>query len=516
MSRPQAALLRQATIRDAINQSRQYRARRGVHGKAKSVALAASSGESAVRWLAMTLLASLLLMVHWGEARATEIQRVISDAGIEAWLVEDNTVPIIAMDFSFAGGSTQDPSGKAGTAAMLSSLLDEGADDMDSQAFQTALEENAIKLSFDAGRDRFYGSLRTLTPNRQLAFDLLAKALQKPLFDAEPIERMRAQWIVSAKQELTDPDSIAARALREAAFGDHPYGIDPEGSQESLAAITRDDILAMHKNIFTRQGLKIGVVGAIDAESLKAMLDAVFAPLPASGTLLPVEDLDLTKTGEFHVDFATPQTKINFAMPGIDRHDEDFYAAYIVNHILGGGSFSSRLYNEIREKRGLAYGVYSYLADYDHVQILAGGMATRTDNTDQALLLVKQEIHRLGNEGPTEEELESAKKYLIGSYPLRFDSSSKISRQLVGIQEEDLGIDYFDKRNTYMEKVTLEDAKRAAKRLLDPSKLLIVTVGQQIKHASAEPQASGKAAPALAKAVAPANDNDAKRKVIAN
>ena len=509
MTRRQAAYLRQAQIQNAITQSRRQ--------KAQATALAPINRLSAPRLLTLTLLTSLLIMLSWGYAQATEIQRVVSDKGIEAWLVQDSTVPIIAMDFSFTGGSAQDADGKAGTAALLSSLLDEGAGDMDSQAFQTALEDNAIKLSFDTSRDRFYGSLRTLTPNKDIAFDLLAKALQSPHFDANPIERMRAQWIVSAKRRLKDPDAIAAKALREALFAGHPYGRDTNGTEASLARITRDDLVAMHKNVMTRDGLTIGVVGAIDAESLKVLLDKVFAPLPESGTLTPVDDIKITKTGEFHEDFATPQTKINFAMPGIKRHDDDFFAAYLVNHILGGGTFSSRLYEEIREKRGLAYGVYSYLTDYDHAQMLAGGMGTRTENADQALMLVKQEIQRLGKEGPTEEELASAKKFLIGNYPLRFDSSSKISRQLVGIQNEKLGIDYFDKRNSYIEGVTLEDAKRAAKRLLDPSKMLIVTVGQQIQHADAAPDKPAVASSASASAVpVAANDNASKPKVGVN
>nr|WP_321526355.1 pitrilysin family protein [uncultured Cohaesibacter sp.] len=476
------------------------------HRPARARALAnQTEGTARALVILLGLFASLFVLFSWGQAHATEIQRVVSDKGIEAWLVEDHTVPIIAVDFSFTGGSAQDALGKEGTVSMLTSLLDEGAGDMDSTTFQTALEDNAIKLSFSASRDRFYGSLRTLTPNRQIAFDLLGKSLQSPHFDAEPIERMRAQWIVSAKRKLTDPDSIAGRAMREAAFPDHPYGLDSDGSEASLANITRDDIASMHKNIMTRDGLFIGVVGAIDADSLKAMLDQVFAPLPETGTLAPISDVTIATTGEQHVDFTTPQTSISFMMPGIKRQDKDFYAAYLVNHILGGGSFSSRLYEEIREKRGLAYSVYSYLSDYDHAQILAGGMATRTGNSDQALMLVKQEIQRLGNEGPTEEELANTKKFLIGNYPLRFDSSSKISRQLVGIQEEGLGIDYFDKRNSYIEGVTMEDAKRVAKRLLDPSKMLIITVGQQIKHAAISPDQQPSAVPT------PANDNGGKK-----
>ncbi|WP_316861368.1 pitrilysin family protein [uncultured Cohaesibacter sp.] len=435
----------------------------------------------------LALASALLFALGWNTARAMEIQKVISAKGIEAWLVEDHTVPIIAMNFAFTGGTTQDDPGKEGSVAMLSSLLDEGAADMDSQTFQMALEENAIKLSFDMGQDRFYGSLRSLTPNSKTAFDLLAKALQAPHFDDEPIERMRAQWIASAKRSVTQPSAMLATAYRQASFGDHPYSKEPNGTVASLGAITKDDIKRLYSNIVTRDGLTIGVVGAIDAETLKQVLDEVFAPLPEAGELKAIEDMKITRAGDIHVPFISPQTIIRFGAPGIDRHDKDFYAAYMVNHILGGGTFSSRLYNEIREKRGLAYNVSSYLSSLDHVDFMSGGMATRSGNEEQALMLLKQEIQKLGNEGPTQEELDSAKKYLIGSFPLRFDTSSKIAAQLVAIQVQDLGIDYFDKRNSYIEAVTLEDAKRVAKRLLDTSKLLIVTVGQQIKHAALAP-----------------------------
>ncbi|SNY92541.1 zinc protease [Cohaesibacter sp. ES.047] len=455
------------------------------HRTSRAKAAVASRQQAAHRVFIMASLGCLILLLSWSLAQATEVKRVVSDKGVVAWLVEDHTVPIIAMDFSFSGGTAQDPKGKEGTATLLTSLLDEGAGDLDSVAFQTALEENAIKLSFDASKDRFYGSLRTLSPNQDMAFDLLAKSLQSPRFDKAPVERMRATWIAGVKRNERDPNTILAEKFREAAYPGHPYSRPSKGTVESLSDVTIDDIKSMHWAIMSRDDLTIGVVGAIDADTLKGLLDEVFAPLPDSGSLKPIEDVTLARSGSIHVPFDAPQTSIRFAGPGIDRHDKDFYAAYVVNHILGGGSFSSRLHEEIREKRGLAYGVSSYLAGYDHLNLFAGGMQTRADNTEQAVQLVKQEIARLGKEGPTAEELESAKKYLIGNYPLRFDSSSKISRQLVALQDSDLDIDYFDKRNSYIEAITLEDAKRVAKRLLDPSKLLLVTVGQEMKHAEA-------------------------------
>ena len=482
-------------------QLRLMRNRQPMQAKARSRAAARSV--DAKRFVLLALVTGLMLIATWSGARAQEIEKIVTPSGITAWLVEDHTVPIIAMDFSFSGGATQDDDGKEGGVIMLSSLLDEGAEDMSSQAFQTALEENAIKLSFEAGRDRFYGSLRVLTPNKNLAFDLLAKALQKPRFDADPIERMRASWIASARRQLTNPSAIVGKTFREAAYPGHPYGRPTRGTVDSLEKVDRADLQRLHRAILTRDDLTIGVVGAIDAESLAGLLDQVFAPLPEKGDLKTVDDITIAKTGSIHVPFDVPQTNIQFGAPGIDRHDEDFFAAYIVNHILGGGSFSSRLYKEIREDRGLAYGVYSYLADYDHSNLFAGGMATRSDNASQAIELVRQEIARMAKDGPTQKELDNAKKFLIGNYPLRFDSSSKISRQLVALQDTDLGIDYFEKRNSYIEAVTLEDTKRVAKRLLDLSKLFLITLGKEMKAADAAPdpangndnaQANGKAA----------------------
>ena len=456
---------------------------------AASNAKTARKPHSVVYLAVVTVVAMVSMTIGLTVAKAQEIQEVTSPSGIKAWLVEDHTVPLIAMDFSFAGGSTQDDVGKEGTVNMLSSLFDEGAGDMDARAFQTMMEEEAVKLSFDAGRDRFFGSLRVLTPNKDIGFDLLSKALQAPRFDAEPISRMRSSWISSVRRSSTQPDTIVGQAFSKAAYPDHPYSRPSRGTLESLAAITREDLLKQHKNIVTRADLTIGVVGAINAETLSKVLDQVFAELPARGDLKPVADTEVAETGLIHVPFNAPQTTIRFGAPGIDRKDPDFFSAFLVNHILGGGSFSSRLYNEVREKRGLAYGVYSYLADLDHVSLFGGGMSTRTDNTEQAIQLLKQEIALMAKNGPTEKELADAKKFLIGSYPLRFDSSSKISRQLVAVQNSDLGIDYFERRNSYIEAVTLDDTKRIAKTLLDPGKLLMVTVGKQMKAADAKPEA---------------------------
>ncbi|MCT4656083.1 MAG: insulinase family protein [Cohaesibacter sp.] len=462
-------------------------------GAQAKVEVAEEFGSGFVRMALITLISFAMLALSWSLAKATEIQKVISPSGIEAWLVEDHTVPIIAMDFSFSGGTTQDAQDKQGGVNLLTTLFDEGAGDLKAKEFQSILEEKAIKISFDAGRDRFYGSFRTLTPYRDEAFDLLALAVQSPRLDADPLERMRTALLSGLERAKTNPSDILSKTFRKEAYGSHPYGLAASGEIETLKAVTRDDLLALHKKILTRDDLTIGVVGAIDAKTLASLLDKVFAALPEKGELTVIPDTKLTAKGSVHVPFNAPQMAIRFAMPGIKRHDKDFYAAYLVNHILGGGSFSSRLYEEIREKRGLVYGVYSYLVDYDHAALFGGGMGTGAENTPQALALAKAEIARMAKEGPTKTELENAKKYLIGSYPLRFDSSSKIARQLVGVQDQKLGMDYFDKRNSYIEAVTLEDTKRVAAKLLNPDNLLVITVGPEVKTADAGAKDASKA-----------------------
>lgn len=449
--------------------------------KSKALAVAAPQQDTARRLLLPALVLSLaiaLLAILAAPVRATEIQRVVSPGGIEAWLVEEHAIPLISMEFGFTGGSTQDPAGKEGVVNLLSTLLDEGAGDLDSQAFQTRLEDLSIEMSFGAGNDNFTGSLKTLATNRDAAFDMLRLALTEPRFDADPIERMRRQAISGLRNDERDPDTIAGRTWFKTAFPDHPYARPTKGTEESLQAVTRDDIAAMHRKLFARDTLKIAVVGAIDAETLAPLLDATFGGLPEKAELTKVPEATPRDGQREAVSMDVPQTVIRFGLPGLKRHDPDFIPAYLMNHILGGGSFSSRLYEEVREKRGLAYSVWTYLAPYDHAGVLMGGTATRSDNADTALEVISTELKRMAEEGPTAEELAKAKSYLIGSYALRFDTSDKIAGQLVGIQLENLGIDYINKRNDLIEAVTLEDVKRVAAKLLAARSPTIVTVGR--------------------------------------
>ena len=414
-------------------------------------------------------------------SHAARIQRVISPGGIEAWLVEDYTVPLIALEFAMDGGGSQDPAGRAGLANMLSGLIDEGAGPYDSAAFHERLDEYAIELHFRADRDQFTGHLKTLTKHCDEAFDMMRLALNEPRFDQEPVERVRAQIIAGLRQEMNDPDSMASRALFATAFAGHPYAHPVRGSLETIPTITRDDLLAMKARLFARSKLKIGVVGAIDAKALGAALDDIFGALPASSNLATVPLMVPQGVGMRElIDLDIPQSSVRFGAPGLLRTDPDWITAIVVNHVLGGGVFSSRLFREVREKRGLAYSVYSQLVPYNHAGLYIGGTSTKNERVKESLDIIGAEIASLAKDGPQEEELATAKKYLIGSYALRFDTSTKLADQLVRLQVEELGMDYMDRRNGLVAAVTRDDATRVAKKLYGDGSFFATIVGRPV------------------------------------
>jgi zinc protease len=418
-----------------------------------------------------------LLTLGVASAHATQIERVVSPGGIEAWVVREPS-PLIAVDFAFEGGSEQDPPDKPGVAYLAASVWDDGAGDLDAKAFHSRLEDKSIGLSFSAGRDHVRGSLRTLTLNRDEAFDYLRLALTKPRFDTDAVERARAQIISRLQRQSTSPNDIASRTWWQAAFPNHPYGWSVTGTPESMARITIDDLKTYTRRVLARGQLKVAVVGDIAPAEVGALLDRTFGSLPAEPELTPVPDVTMQGLGRrIVVPLDVPQAVVTFGTRGIPRRDPDFMAAYIVNHILGGGTFSSRLYQEVREKRGLAYGVYDSLTWLEHAAVMIGSTATRSAVTGQAIGIIESEIHRLAEAGPVAQEVADAKSYLEGSYALGLDTSPKIAGQLVQIQLDRLGIDYIDRRTSMIEAVTLADTKRVAKRLLDAG-LLVTVVGQ--------------------------------------
>ncbi|MCX7304609.1 MAG: pitrilysin family protein [Hyphomicrobiales bacterium] len=428
--------------------------------------------------------AALLVVGALPAAADVAIQKVTSDKGITAWLVEDYSVPIVAISFSFSGGNTQDPPGKEGLSELMTGLFDEGAGDLDSEGFQVKLDEAGAEMRFGAGRDTIYGSMRMLAEKTDDALGLLQLAVEKPRFDAAPVDRIRSQMVAGIVASAKDPDTEAQVKWAEALYGVHPYARPDEGTEKSLATITSDDLRAYHKAVFARDTLKVAVVGAIDAETLKRKLDELFGDLPAQSKLRSVTDVDLKLDQEIRVDYDLSQTSLQLAYPGVSRDAPDFFAAYLMNHILGGGTFTSRLFDEVREKRGLAYSVSSSLVTNKYSSGLVISTGTRSDRAPETLKVVRDVVRRMAEEGPTEAELAAAKKYVIGSYALNnLDSSTAIAATLLSLQEQDLGIDYMQRREALIDAVTLEQVKAAGRKLLVAEPAVLV-VGPAFKESN--------------------------------
>ncbi|MDR3435899.1 pitrilysin family protein [Telmatospirillum sp.] len=411
-------------------------------------------------------------------ANAVTIEKVSSPGGIEAWLVQDHTNPIIAVNFSFRGGAALDPPGKTGLTEMVASLLDEGAGDLDSQAFHGKLENLAISFGYSASEDALHGHLKTIAANRDTAFDLLRLSLTQPRFDADAVERIRGQIQAVLIQELQNPNVIAERAFVKAMYPDHPYGLPVDGTPETITAITVDDLKGWVAAHMGRDQLYVSVVGDITPEQLTDLLDRTFGGLPAKAAPVAVADVAPATDGKISVTHRPiPQSVVMFGQAGLKRNDPDWYVAYVMNHILGGGSFSSRLMNEVRVKRGLAYGVYSYLLPHDHSALLAGSVATRNERVAESIQLIKDEWRRMAEGGVTAQELAEAKTYLNGSFPLQLDSTESIASLVEVVQMENLGIDYLNRRKALIDAVSADDVKRVARRLLDTDRLSFVVLG---------------------------------------
>ena len=411
-------------------------------------------------------------------AGATTIETVTSPGGITAWLVEDHANPVIAMSVAISGGAALDPAGKAGLGNMVTDLLDEGAGDLDSQAYQGKLNDLSIGLDFGIERDAMTIGLKTLADNRDVAFNLLGLALAKPRFDADAIERVRGQELAGLDEELGNPRSIAGRAMAALLFPNHPYGLPANGDPGTVKAITRDDLLAWVAHHIGRDALIVSVAGDVTPDQLKPLLDSAFAGLPAHADPVAVPEIAAQSAGKVQVirkPFA--QSVAVLAEDGIKRDDPDWYAAFVMNYILGGGGLNSRLMTEVREKRGLAYQTESFLVPHDHAALIEATVATRNDRMAESLAVIREQWQRMAGVGVTGTELAAAKKYLNGSFPLEFSSTGSLAGLLNIVQRNRLGIDYLDRRHVLIDKVSADDVRRVAKRLLKPDALATVVVG---------------------------------------
>ncbi len=423
------------------------------------------------------LIAWMLVLTTTARAEVT-IQEVTSPGGIKAWLVEEPSIPFVALEIAFKGGAALDPADKQGASYLMTGLIEEGAGDLDARAFAKRQEELAASFGFDVFDETMTISARFLTENQDQALDLLRTALIDPRFDQDALDRVRAQILSIIASDAKDPGSIASRTFDEMAYGTHPYAATLEGTPETVAALTREDMFAAHQRLLVKENLFVGVVGDISAAELGPMLDRLLGDLPqgAEGTVPPVKMA--LEGGVTIVDLPTPQSVALFGHRGIDRDDPDFFPAFLLNSILGGRGLESRLTREVREKRGLTYGIGTYLISKEEANLVLGQVASANDRIAQAIDLVKVEWAKMAKDGVTAEELAAAKLYLTGAYPLRFDGNATIAGILVGMQRQGLPIDYIPSRNDKVNAVTLEDVNRVAAYLLQPDNLHFVVVGQ--------------------------------------
>lgn len=425
-------------------------------------------------FVALTLVIAAVLPAH----AETKIQEVVSPGGVTAWLVQEPSIPFMALELRFRGGASLDAPGKRGAINLMTGLLEEGAGELDSRGFARAQEGLAASFSYRAGADALSVSAKFLTENRSDAVALLRSSIIEPTFDQVALDRVREQVFSSLRSDAKDPNQIARASFDAMVYGNHPYATQFDGTIESVSALTRDDILEAHRAVFAKDRLFVGAVGDITPEELGPLLDDLLGDLPEVGAPQPVAAEIMIEGGTTVIPFDTPQSVTIFGQRGIDQDDPDFFAARLLNQILGAGGVESRLMKEVREKRGLTYGIYSYLVPQDHAATFQGQVASANDRIAEAVSVIRDEWALAAAEGVTQKELDAAKTYVTGSYPLRFDGNGPIARIMVGMQMLGLPIDYIPTRNEKVEAVTLEDVQRVAAELLDPEGLHFVVVGK--------------------------------------
>jgi zinc protease len=416
------------------------------------------------------------LLAAAAPAAATTIDKVVSPGGIEAWLVEDHTVPVITVSFAIDGGSAQDPDGKLGLASLLSEMLTEGAGPYDAAGFKTVLADRSIQIGFAASQDYVTGRLKTLSTERDAGFELLRLALAEPRLEDADLDRVKASRLAELNFQENDPGTIADDRWSAAAFPGHPYGRPGIGTKDSVAAIAVADLQDLRRRLFARDGLRLAVVGDIDAATLKQALDRIFGGLPAKGDRRDVPEITAKDAGTTMVPMPVSQAVIQLGFAAPRRDDPDYFPAIVMNHILGGSTFTSRLYKAVREQRGLAYSVDSDIIQLRHSGVLVITAGTQAARAGESLSVIRDEIARLAKDGPTAQEVAEAKSYLIGSYPLGFASFDTLAGYVLQLQLAGRGRDFIDRYPGLIDAVTADQVKAAAAKFLqakDPTALLV-------------------------------------------
>jgi len=425
------------------------------------------------------LILPLFLSIAWSVQAAPDIEHWQTSKGVEVYYVHAPELPMVDMQIVFDAGSSRDDD-LPGLAMLTNGLLDQGAAGFDADAISNGFESLGAIYGSDAGYDSASVQLRSLTDEALLAkaIENLKRVVSRPEFPKDALKRRRSQTLIGLKSKQQSPAALAKDAFMSAIYQSHPYANPNEGTEESVAAIKREDITAFYKQYYVINNAMVAIVGAVDrkqAEQIAEDITADLEPGEKAGPLAEVKALD--KPATIFINHPSTQTHILVGQPGIKRGDPDYFPLYVGNYILGGGGMVSRLFEEIREKRGLSYSAYSYFSPMRFKGPFIAGLQTRKDQVDKARSVLMENINRFIENGPTEEELIAAKKNITGGYPLRIDSNSKILNYVVVIAYYKLPLDYLETFNAKVEAVTVEQIKDAFKRRLTPDKLVTVMVG---------------------------------------
>ena len=428
----------------------------------------------------MKRLIALFILAAFPLRAEVDITQVTSPSGLEAWLVEERSIPFVSLDLIFAGGAALESDAQAGVVNLMTSLLSEGAGDMDAQAFAARSEELATRIRFEAGRDSVSVSVRFLTEDADEVIEHLRLALTEPRFDEDAIARTRGQLMAQLRRDVLDPNTIASRAFANAAFQDHPYGRESNGTPETVSTLDRDALVAAHQGAIARDRVYIGAAGDISADELGGLLDRLFEGVPETGWDMPERAEFLAEPGMEIIPFDGPQSVVAFGHAGIARDDPEFLTAFVVNEVFGGGRFGTRLMRSLREERGLTYGIGAFLSSGALGESYQGRLSTDNANVELVIDLLRDEWAQIASEGVTEGELDRIQTYLTGAYPLRFDGNSSIASIMASMQYQGFDIDYVNRRNDMISALTLDEVNDLASRLYDPDALFFVVVGQPV------------------------------------
>ena len=428
----------------------------------------------------IAVLSVLLFAVSVAQA-SPRIQHWETANGVPVYFFEAHELPMVDIQLIFDAGSARDGD-RHGLALLTSSLLDEGAAGKSADTISQEFESLGANFGSSAGYDSGSASLRSLSDREllQQALTTFKQVISQPDFPDKAFERQRERMLVSIRSKQQSPGDLARDAFYSALYGDHPYAWPNEGTEDSVQALTREDVRAFHRRYYVADNAMLAIVGDLDRAEAEALANDIAGVLPAGEkppALPRVDSLQESRT--VRIEHPSTQTHILVGQPGIAYGHPDYFPLYVGNHVLGGGGMISTLFEEIREKRGLSYSAYSYFQPMRRRGPFTAGLQTKTGQAQEALDVLHRQIEHFVAEGPTEEELEASKKNITGGFPLRIDSNSNILNYLALIGFYDLPLDYLETFNENVRKVTVEDVKRAFKKHMSPDRMVTVLVGRQ-------------------------------------